>query len=154
METNSSLRTWSDVQLANAVGTSTSWLGVMRTLGLNATSASQVRVVRRHAERLKLDSSHFRGKRRWSDAHWEAALGATCPGVRPEGSAQVPACRGQHVGCHLVRTSGLRCLASDRADTGRVGILLRTYRKYIVGNAQGLLGTGEDAGEAEMRASA
>lgn len=45
-------------------------------------------------------------------------------------------------------------LIPSRAIAGRVGILLRTYRKYIVGNAQGLFGTGEDAGEAGMRASA
>jgi hypothetical protein len=37
---------------------------VMVSLGLEATSASKIRVVRRHAERLKLDASHFRGKRR------------------------------------------------------------------------------------------
>ncbi len=31
-------------------------------------------------------------------------------------------------------------LIPSRAIAGRVGILLRTYRKYIVGNARGLLG--------------
>src|ERR1700739_1543554 len=84
MDTNSLLRTWSDDQLANAVKNSTSWRGVMRSLGLKATSAGQIRIVRRHAERLKLDASHFRGKRRWSDDQlreavaecksWEAGL--------------------------------------------------------------------------------
>lgn len=74
MNTNSSLRTWSDDQLINAVKNSTSWLGVMRALGLKATSAAQIRVVRRHAERLKLDTSHIRGKRRWSDDQLRQAV--------------------------------------------------------------------------------
>ncbi len=74
MYTNSSLRTWSDDQLANAVKTSTSWRGVIRSLGLKATSAGQVRVVRHHAERLKLDASHFRGNRRWSDSQLKQAI--------------------------------------------------------------------------------
>jgi hypothetical protein len=37
---------------------------------------------------------------------------------------------------------------------GRVGILLRTYKEYIVGNAQGLLGAGADGGGAEVFTSA
>jgi PD-(D/E)XK endonuclease len=44
-----------------------SWRGVMRELGLNSMSAGAIRIVRRHAARLGLDTSHFRGKRRWSD---------------------------------------------------------------------------------------
>ena len=44
-------------------------------------------------------------------------------------------------------------LIPSRAIAGRVGILLRTYRKYIVGNARGLLGD-VDARRAEVRASA
>jgi hypothetical protein len=69
----------------------------MRALNLKATSAYSIRIVRRHAERLELDTSHFRA--------------------------------------------------------GRITILLRTYRKYIVGNARGLLGD-VDARSAEVRASA
>jgi len=45
-------------------------------------------------------------------------------------------------------------LIPSRAIAGRVGILLRTYKKYIVGNAQGLLGVAGDAAGAETRASA
>jgi hypothetical protein len=58
----------------------------MRELGLSATSAGAIRIVRRHAVRLGLDTSHFRGKRRWSDADlrravaqsgsWDEVLGA------------------------------------------------------------------------------
>jgi hypothetical protein len=44
-------------------------------------------------------------------------------------------------------------LIPSRAIAGRVGILLRTYQKYIVGNARGLLGV-DDAGGAGARASA
>jgi len=46
----------------------------MRELGLNATSAGAIRIVRRHCIRLGLDTSHFRGKRRWSDAQLRHAL--------------------------------------------------------------------------------
>ena len=45
-------------------------------------------------------------------------------------------------------------LIPSRAIAGRVGILLRTYRKYIVGNARGLLESAADAGGAGVRASA
>jgi hypothetical protein len=45
-------------------------------------------------------------------------------------------------------------LIPSRAIAGRVGILLRTYRKYIVGNAQGLLGVAAGADDARVRSSA
>jgi PD-(D/E)XK endonuclease len=45
-------------------------------------------------------------------------------------------------------------LIPSRAIAGRVGISLRTYRKYIVGNAQGLLGVAAGADDARMRSSA
>jgi hypothetical protein len=71
---SSGSRIWSDAQLTDAVKASTSWRGVMRELGLNATSAGAIRIVRRHAVRLELDTSHFRGKRRWSDAQLKQAV--------------------------------------------------------------------------------
>jgi hypothetical protein len=46
----------------------------MRELGLNSTSAGAIRVMRRHANRLALDSSHFTGQRRWSDAQLRRAV--------------------------------------------------------------------------------
>lgn len=49
----------------------------MRTLGLKTTSANQIRIVRRHASRLELDASHFRGKRRWSDDQLRQAVAAS-----------------------------------------------------------------------------
>lgn len=67
-------RSWSDAQLAEAVSTSSSWRGVMRTLGLNPTSAGAIRIVRAHATRLGLDSGHFRGKRGWSDSQLRRAV--------------------------------------------------------------------------------
>jgi PD-(D/E)XK endonuclease len=67
-------RLWSDAQLTEAVKASSSWRGVMRELGLKATSAGAIRIVRRHAVRLGLDTSHFRGKRRWSDAQLRRAV--------------------------------------------------------------------------------
>jgi hypothetical protein len=48
----------------------------MRELGLGerATSAGAIRIVRRHASQLGLETSHFRGKRRWSDAQLKHAI--------------------------------------------------------------------------------
>jgi hypothetical protein len=61
-------RTWSDSELVSAVAMSRSWRGVMRELGLCATSTGSIQVVKRHVARLGLDTSHFSGQRRWSDA--------------------------------------------------------------------------------------
>ncbi len=46
----------------------------MRALGLSVNSAGAVRIVRRHVLRLGLDTSHFRGKRTWSDAQLRRAV--------------------------------------------------------------------------------
>lgn len=46
----------------------------MRQLGLNTTSAGAIRTVRRRADELGLDSSHFRGMRRWSDQQLRDAI--------------------------------------------------------------------------------
>lgn len=72
--TGKSERTWSDAQLKDAVAASANWRNVMRTLGLNANSAGAIRTVRRHVARLGLDTSHFRGKRTWSDAQLRRAV--------------------------------------------------------------------------------
>ena len=100
-------RTWTDEQLAQAVGTSSSWRGVLRALGLRGTSATAIRIVRCHANRLGLDVSHIRGKRRWSDAElrqavsesstWEEVL--TRLGLSTNGGAP-PHIKGQ---CHPPR---------------------------------------------------
>lgn len=58
--------TYSDDQLAVAVASSHSWRSVLRALGLRGTSAGAIRSVRRRAELLGLDYSHFTG-RRWTD---------------------------------------------------------------------------------------
>jgi hypothetical protein len=67
-------RTWSDSQLKEAVAASANWRHVMRVLGLNANSAGAIRIVRRDVLRLGLDTSHFRGKRAWSDAQLRHAV--------------------------------------------------------------------------------
>jgi hypothetical protein len=46
----------------------------MRELGLGVTSAGAIRIVKRHVVRLNLDTSHFRGQRRWSDAQLRRAV--------------------------------------------------------------------------------
>lgn len=67
---------WTDDQLAEAVMASTNWRGVLLRLGFGerSRSASAVRIVRRRATELNLDSSHFRGKRRWSDDQLRQAV--------------------------------------------------------------------------------
>ena len=67
-------RTWSDSQLIAAVAASRSWRGVMRELGLGVTSAGAIRIVKRHVTRLGLDTAHFTGQRRWSDAQLRRAV--------------------------------------------------------------------------------
>jgi hypothetical protein len=61
-------RTWTDEQLVEAVAASRSWRGVLRQLGLSATSAASVKTAKSHVNRLGLDTSHFTGQRTWSDA--------------------------------------------------------------------------------------
>jgi hypothetical protein len=46
----------------------------MRELGLHATSAGAIRIVKRHVTRLGLDTSHFTGQRRWSDVQLKIAV--------------------------------------------------------------------------------
>jgi hypothetical protein len=252
----------------------------MRALGLQTTSAGQIRVVRRHAERLKLNASHFRGKRRWSDdqlrqavvecGSWEevtirlglsTASGNVQPHIKshtirlgletdhlnavshvgrqppeavplastlqperkhlrvaapvtaaawfmhracavsfpaeptvydllvdtPEGLVRVQVKSttrspsgegwlvgvGHHPDTHAKKQGHVLAYSPDeidlffiidgdmtmylipsRAIAGRIAILLRTYRKYIVGNASGLLGAADGAGGAEVPALA
>ncbi len=72
-------RTWNDAQLRQAVADSQSWRAVARALGLKATSAGVIRTMKRHADRLGLDTLHFTGQRRWSDSQLrQVMLGATC----------------------------------------------------------------------------
>jgi hypothetical protein len=69
-------RSWTDEQLADAVASQHSWRGVLRALGLKATSAGSLRTARRHANRMGLDASHFTGQRRWSDQQLRLAVNA------------------------------------------------------------------------------
>ena len=66
--------TWSDAELTDAVSASACWRDVVRTLGLTTTSEGVMRRVRRHADRLGLDVSHFKGTRTWDDAQLKRAV--------------------------------------------------------------------------------
>lgn len=59
---------WTDEQLIESVKASEHWRGVMRSLGIQTNSAGVLRRIRRDVARLKLDLSHFKGSRTWSDA--------------------------------------------------------------------------------------
>lgn len=71
-----SKRSYSDDQLINALANSSSWRGVLRELGLAATSSGAMRSVRSHANALGADYKHFKGQRRWSDDALRAAIEA------------------------------------------------------------------------------
>lgn len=69
-----SLPALTESQLRDAVAASTNWRQVMRALGMSGTSAGPVRRVKRQARSLGLDTSHFRGKRSWSDGQLRHAV--------------------------------------------------------------------------------
>lgn len=72
-----SRRTWTDEQLRAAVASQRSWRGVLRALGLNERSGGSIKVVKRRAEFLELETDHFSGHRRWSDQELIAAVEAS-----------------------------------------------------------------------------
>jgi hypothetical protein len=88
-------REYSDEALAEAIAAARSWRGVLRHLGLSATSAGSLRAARRRATELDLDYSHFSGNRRWSDQQLAAAIAtanswsdvAAAVGRSPDGGA-------------------------------------------------------------------
>jgi hypothetical protein len=67
-------RTWSDDQIKGVVAAARNWRDVMRALGLRADSAGAIRIMKRHVASIGLDTSHFRGKRSWSDAQLRRAV--------------------------------------------------------------------------------
>lgn len=79
----SRMRSYSDEDLVRAVAASRSWRGVLRELGLAATSANAMRSVRSRADRIGADYSHFTGQRRWTDEELASAIraGASWPDV-------------------------------------------------------------------------
>jgi hypothetical protein len=73
-QSSRSEREWSDAQLKDAIAVATNWRDVMRALGLRDNSAGAIRIMKRHALRLGLDTSHFQRKRGWSDAQLRRAV--------------------------------------------------------------------------------
>lgn len=70
-------RSYTDDELRAAIASQQSWRGVLRQLGLVATSAGSLRTARRHADRLGFSYAHFTGQRRWSDEALAAAVTAS-----------------------------------------------------------------------------
>ena len=66
----------------DAVRSSRSWRGVLRSLGLAATSAGAMRSARAHADRLELNYTHFTGQRRWTDRELADAINAATTWVQ------------------------------------------------------------------------
>lgn len=67
-------RTWTDQDLVRAVEESTTWMGVIRSLGLK--SSSSIDTARKYARRLGLDTSHVHGqiKYAWTATALRAAI--------------------------------------------------------------------------------
>lgn len=70
-------RSYRDDDLVSAVAASRSWRGVLRALGLAATSSAAIRSVRHRADRLGVDYSHFTGQRRWTEDQLAEAIAAS-----------------------------------------------------------------------------
>jgi hypothetical protein len=70
-------RRYTDEALVAAVAASHSWRGVLRELGLQATSSAAIRSVKAHVARLGLDHSHFTGQRRWTETQLAEAVAAS-----------------------------------------------------------------------------
>ena len=66
------VRTWTDEQLIKAIAETHSWRAATRALGMGSTSSYEL--VPRRAAELRLDTSHFRGKRSWTDEALAAAV--------------------------------------------------------------------------------
>lgn len=217
-------RRWSDAQLKQAVSECHSWDELLSRLGLSLRSGNVQPHIKSHAVRLGLDTSHLNrlshNGREPSEAPAQAselnaelkflrvaagALAGTWFMLRgcavsfpaeptvydllaqtPQGIIRVQVktttCTqkngwqvgvGHHPDTHAKKQRQVLAYSPDeidlffivdgdmtmylipsRAIAGRVGILLRTYRKYIVGNAQGLLGVATEAGCAGVPASA
>lgn len=67
-------RTWTDDQLTRAVSSQRSWRSVAKELGLRGNSSGVIRGLKRRADQLGLDWSHFIGNRTWSDADLRNAV--------------------------------------------------------------------------------
>jgi hypothetical protein len=217
-------RRWSDAQLKQAVAECHSWAALLSTLGLSSRSGNVESHIKSHAVRLGLDTSHLNrlshnGRQPAESVAAVSELAARLDLLRvaagtlaatwfmlrgcavsfpaeparydlvadtPQGLMRVQVKSttssnkngwqvgvGHHPDTHSKKKGHVLAYSPDeidlffivdgdmtmylipsRAIAGRVGILLRTYQKYIVGNARGLLGTGEDAGDTGMRASA
>jgi hypothetical protein len=132
-------KSYDDAALAAAIATSHSWRGVLRSLGLHATSAGAMRTARRHADRLALDYSHFTGQRTWSDAALIRAVAesrswtqvATALGVA--GGSSYPVLKGHalrlgldtsHIGAPPARSKRSCDPVPDPAYLRRAGSLL------------------------------
>jgi hypothetical protein len=217
-------RRWSDAQLKQAVAECRTWEEVIGRLGLSTASGSVAPHIKSHTIRLGLDTDHLKavshvGRQppeavplvsalRPEPRHLRVAAPVTAaawfmhrgctvsfpaePAVydlladTPEGLMRVQVKSttsnrknegwlvgiGHHPDTHAKRQGYVLAYSPDeidlffiidgdmtmylipsRAVAGRITILLRTYRKYIVGNARGLLGA-DDAGGGDVRASA
>ena len=215
-------RRWSDAQLKQAVAECQSWQELFSRLGLSAGHGT-IPHIKSHAVRLDLDTSHLNrvshdGRQpaespaQVSDmaaqlkflrvaagtlaATWFALRGCSVSlpieptefdllARTPEGISRVQVKTttfygkngwmvsvGHHPDTHskkghllaydpdeidlffIVDGDMTMYLIPSRAIAGRVRILLRTYQKYIIGNARGLLGFAADAGGAGVPVSA
>jgi hypothetical protein len=209
-------RRWTDVQLRQAVSEARSWEEVLTRLGLSTRGGSMQPHIKAHTIRLGLDTSHLNRLSHRGPGPTQATpemaelpadlnlLRVAAPAIAagwfairgcpvsfpieptvydllvegPTGTSRVQvktttrttkdgwtATVGHHPDTHARKGLEHRLVAYDpefidlffiidgdmtmylipsRALAGRVRVLLRTYKKYIVGNAAGLLGASAD----------
>jgi Domain of unknown function (DUF6457) len=196
-------RRWSDDDLRRAVATCHSWEELVTRLGLSTASGNVQPHIKSHTVRLGLDTDHLNavshvGRQPPEAVPQISALRMERKHLRvaapvydllvdaPEGLMRVQVKSttskqkdhgwivgvGHHPDTHskkgyllayspdeidlffIVDGDMTMYLIPSRAIAGRVGILLRTYAKYTVGNASGLLGLPPDAGEPKAQTSA
>ena len=210
-------RRWTDPQLRQAVSEARSWEEVLTTLGLSTRGGSMQPHIKAHTIRLGLDTNHLNRLSHRGPGPTQATpemaelpadlkfLRVAAPAIAagwfaihgcpvsfpieptaydllvegPTGTSRVQvktttrstkdgwtATVGHHPDTHARKGLEHRLVAYDpefidlffiidgdmtmylipsRALAGRVRVLLRTYKKYIVGNAAGLLGASSDA---------
>jgi len=124
----------------------------MRQLGLNPSNGAATQTIRRHAAWLGLDTSHFRNNRSWSDAKrvqvktttfkskdgWLARIGRRPYSIG--NNAPLVPYDPEVIDLFFIVDGDLTVyVIPSRAVGGRTQILLRSYTKYIVGNAAGLI---------------
>lgn len=73
-EPASTVNRWSEAELRGAAQQATSWADMLRTFGFKPSSTKPRRQLQREVHRFGIDTSHFAGKRTWTDRQLVEAM--------------------------------------------------------------------------------